>query len=108
MLQQAALQMVVRHWGYPSGDLVWSGLPPTGLGPSPQLGRGRTPEAVELALHKIRDSLEGQSTTGTVGWMFLIALDRVTMGREMRFCVKGQNGNATVGCYEEGKKVIRA
>lgn len=69
-------------WGSSSGDLLCGEVPPRGEEPSPELGGGGTPETVELALHKIGGSLgelNAHEVAQTVGWMFLKALDRVTM-----------------------------
>lgn len=44
-------------WVSPSGDLVWCGLPPRGVDPYPDWVGVGMPEAVELALRKIEDSL---------------------------------------------------
>lgn len=76
--------------------------------PPQKWGRVGTPEAVELAFHKIGDSLGELSAhvvAGTVGWMFLAALERVTKEREVVWREVAKQELRTVGCSKEGKNL---
>lgn len=68
-----------------------------------------TSEAVTSALRKIGDflrELSAHEAVGIAGWKFLPEWERVTVERDMLLW-KWQNGMLAVGCYEEGKKVVK-
>lgn len=72
--------------GSPSGDFVLEDLPPRVLGPSPELGRHGDAEAVESTLRRKGTpfgELSAHLAAGTVGWMFLTALERGTEERDV-------------------------
>lgn len=97
--------------GIPSGDLVWGRVPPRRLHPSPELGKGGTLEAVEVALCTIRGSLgelSSHGVTGHAGRPVLMASEKVTKERDSLQCQLEEQGDELRDVLKKEPKLLRA
>lgn len=73
-----------RHPDIPSGDVVRVACPLEDWAPAQHWGKVVRPEAAEVALCKLRNSLKGQSTCSrSQRWLFLTVFKKATDERDM-------------------------